>query len=58
MTDVEFIYLFIFLCNTFPRLCLQQDVKRIYYFDKTNKITNTILCMLHFYLLAYLSFFQ
>ncbi len=38
MTDVKFIYLFIFLCDTFPKLCLQQDVKRIYYFDKTNKI--------------------
>ncbi len=31
--------LFIFLCDTFPRLlCLQQDVKWIEYFDKTNKI--------------------
>ncbi len=45
---------FYFLCDTF--FCgWQQNVKRILCLDKTNKITNTVLCRLHFYLLSYLS---
>ncbi len=35
-----------------------KSVNKFKTFDKINKITNTILLLLHFYLLAYLSLFQ
>ncbi len=44
-------YIFILSVTLFS-CCRQQNVKRIC-LDKTNKITNTVLCRLHFYLLSY-----